>query len=118
MLVEMRTYVLHPGQQGAFMALMESEGLPIERPVLGRLLGYYTCEIGPLNQVIHLWGYDNFEERQRRRQQLAADPRWMRFVPRVTPMIQTMQNQLLHPAPFAPIESLDWGPNAFQENSV
>lgn len=108
MLVEMRTYVLQPGQQAAFMALMEHEGLPIERPVLGRLLGYYTSEIGTLNQVIHLWGYDSFEERQRRRERLGADPRWAAFVPRVTPMIREMRNQLLNPAPFAPIESLDW----------
>ena len=108
MIVEMRTYVLEPGRQAAFLALMGQEGLPIERPVLGRLLGFYTTEIGPLNQVVHLWGYDSFEERQRRRQQLASDPRWVAFLPRVLPMIRTMNNQLMQPAPFAEIHTLDW----------
>lgn len=107
-IVEMRTYVLEPGRQAAFLALMGSEGLPIERPVLGRLLGFYTTEIGTLNQVVHLWGYDSFEERQRRRQQLAADPRWAAFLPRVLPMIRSMDNQLLQPAPFAEPHTLDW----------
>ena len=67
MIVEMRAYVLHPGQQGPFLALMEREGIAIERRILGRMLGFYTCEIGTLNQVVHMWGYDGFDDRDRRR---------------------------------------------------
>lgn len=108
MIVEMRTYVLHAGQQASFLRLMEQEGIGIERPILGRLLGFYTCEIGTQNQVIHLWGYDSFDERQRRRALLAASPAWVAFVPKVMPMIRDMHSQLLNPAPFAAVETLDW----------
>jgi hypothetical protein len=108
MLVEMRTYVLHAGKMAAFLDAMEREGLAIERPILGRLLGYYSTEIGTLNQVIHLWGYDSFEERTRRRRQLAQDGAWQCFVPSVMPFIRDMQNQLLTPAPFAMPATLDW----------
>jgi len=111
MLVEHRRYILQPGQQGAFLALMEGEGIPVERRILGRLLGFYTTEVGTLNQVIHLWGYDSFEDRQRRRQALAACPEWVRFLPKVLPLIREMENQLLVPAPFAAVETLDWAPN-------
>jgi hypothetical protein len=112
MIVEMRTYVLKAGQQNAFLACMEREGISIERPILGRLLGFYTSEIGPLNQVIHLWGYDSFEDRTRRRARLMADPAWQRFVPQVMPFICDMKNQLLTPTSFAIVESLDWaGPH-------
>ena len=45
MLVEMRTYVLKPGALPEFMRHMAGEGIAIEQPVLGRLLGYYTVEI-------------------------------------------------------------------------
>jgi len=48
MLVEMRTYVLHAGKMAAFLDAMEREGLAIERPILGRLQGYYSTEIGTL----------------------------------------------------------------------
>lgn len=41
---------------------------------LGRLLGYFITEIGELNAVVHLWGYDSFEERARRRAALAGEP--------------------------------------------
>lgn len=108
MIVEMRTYVLHAGRQAEFLSLMAEEGIQIERPILGRMLGFYTSEIGTQNQVIHLWGYESFEDRQLRRARLAANPQWKAFVPKVMPMIRDMHNQLLNPAPFAAIETLDW----------
>jgi hypothetical protein len=101
-IVEMRSYVLHPGKLVAFLGLMEEEGIAIERPILGNLLGFYTSEIGELNKVVHLWGYDSFEDRSRRRVVLAQDPRWTVFVPKVLPLIQHMQNELLQPASFSP----------------
>ena len=100
--VEMRSYVLHPGKLTVFMNLMAQEGIGIERPILGNLLGFYTSEVGELNKVVHLWGYDSFEERSRRRQVLAQDPDWAAFVPKVLPLIQHMQNELLQPASFSP----------------
>lgn len=100
MIVEMRSYVLYPGKLPAFMGLMQAEGIGIERPILGRLMGFYSSEIGSINKVVHLWAYDSFEERQRRRAVLAADPRWMAFAPRVLPLIREMHNELLNPAPF------------------
>jgi len=102
MIVEMRSYVLHPGKLPEFMRLMGSEGIAIEQPVLGRLLGFYSTEIGAINKVIHLWAYDSFEERQRRRALLAAHPEWSAFVPKVLPLIREMHNEILNPAPFSP----------------
>lgn len=100
MIVEMRSYVLHAGKLPEFMSLMQAEGIGIEQPILGRLLGFYSSEIGSINKVIHLWAYDSYEDRQRRRSVLAADPRWQAFVPRVLPLIRDMHNELLNPAPF------------------
>ncbi len=108
MIIEMRTYVLYPGQLSTFLTHMESEGIAIERPILGRLLGFYSSEIGGLNRVIHLWGYDSFEDRQNRRQRLGASAAWIAFVPKVMPLIQDMRNELLNPAPFAAVSTLDW----------
>ena len=102
MIVEMRSYILHPGHLGTFMQRMESEGIGIEQPILGRLLGFYSTDIGPLNKVIHLWGYDSHADRDKRRAELAKDPRWQAFVPTVLPLIQQMQNELLLPAAFSP----------------
>ncbi len=102
MMVEMRSYVLRPGALPEFMRLMGSEGIGIERPILGDMLGFYSTEIGAINKVIHLWRYASFEDRQQRRARLAASPEWAAFVPKVLPLIQEMHNELLNPAPFSP----------------
>ncbi|MBE0589925.1 MAG: NIPSNAP family protein [Hydrogenophaga sp.] len=102
MIVEMRSYVLRPGTLPEFMRLMGSEGIDIERPVLGDMLGFYSTEVGSINKVIHLWRYASFEDRQQRRAQLAASPEWAAFVPKVLPLIQEMHNELLNPASFSP----------------
>lgn len=102
MLVEMRSYILHAGKLAPFMQLMEAEGIRIEAPILGGLAGFYSSEVGALNKVVHLWAYDSFEERQRRRALLAAEPAWQAFLPKVLPLIREMQNELLNPAPFSP----------------
>jgi hypothetical protein len=102
MIVEMRSYVLHPGKLAEFLGLMEHDGIAIEQRILGNLLGFYTTEIGELNKVIHLWRYDSFEDRQQRRHQLAQSAEWAAFVPRVLPLIRDMRNELLQPTSFSP----------------
>jgi len=103
MLIEYRSYVLHPGRQAAFLGLMETEGILIEAPILGGLVGYYASDIGELNKVVHLWAYESHGERERRRAILAADPAWRAFVPKVLPLIRHMRSELLVPASFSPM---------------
>ncbi len=103
MIVEERIYTLHPGKVPEYLRLYESEGLAIQTRILGRLIGYFTTEVGPLNQIIHMWGYDSLEERTRRRAELMADAGWKAFVVKLQPLILTMENKLLTPAPFSPI---------------
>lgn len=100
MIVEERIYTMHPGQAGPYIKAYEAEGLAIQEPILGRLLGYYSTEFGPLNQVIHLWAYDSLTDRTDRRARLFADPRWLAYIAKVRPMIVTQESKLLIPAPF------------------
>ena len=65
MIVEMREYTLHAGKVPEYLQLYEREGLEIQRGILGHLVGYYTTEVGEaVNQVVHLWAYESFEDRQ------------------------------------------------------
>ncbi len=102
MIVEQRTYRVAPGKVPEYLKLYEQEGLAIQRPILGRLFGYFHTEIGPLNRVVHMWAYDSMDERDRRRAELQADPRWQAFVQKLRPLIETQENQILVPAPFSP----------------
>ena len=102
MIAEMRTYTLYPGKVGPYMALYEAEGLAVQTRILGRLLGYYSTEIGDVNQVVHLWAYDSFEERLKRRAALFADPTWLAYIPKIVGMLVTQESKILNPARFSP----------------
>ena len=101
MIVEMREYTLHAGKVPEYLQLYEREGLEIQREILGRLVGYYTTEVGEaVNRVVHLWAYESFEDRQARRRRLAADPGWQSYLQKMRPMLASQRNRLMHPAPF------------------
>jgi hypothetical protein len=101
MIVEMREYTLHAGTVPAYFELYEAEGLEIQRRILGHMIGYYATEVGPaINQVVHLWGYDSFDDRVARRRELARDPGWQAYVAKMRPMLAAQTNRILTPAPF------------------
>ena len=101
MIVEERIYTLRPGTLPEFLRLYETEGWKVHTHHLGGPLGYYTSEIGKLNLVISLWRYSTWEERERRRAALYADPAWLAAVAKITPLIERMENRILKPAAFA-----------------
>lgn len=103
MIVEERIYTLHPNKAAEYLAHFEREGIAIQRPILGRLIGYFSTEVGSLNQIVHLWGYESFEERTRRRANLAADPRWREYIVKnIQPLIVRTENKILVPASYSP----------------
>jgi hypothetical protein len=99
-IVEMREYTLHAGKVPEYLQLYEREGLAIQRELLGQLVGYYATEIGGVNQVVHLWGYESFEDRAERRERLAAHPGWQAYVQKIRPMITEQRNRIMKPASF------------------
>ncbi len=100
MIVEERIYTLKFGKAPEYFRLYEQEGLAVQRPILGNLLGYYSTDIGTLNMVVHLWGYEDHADRSRRRAQLQSDPRWRAYVPKLAALVERQENRILVPAPF------------------
>jgi hypothetical protein len=100
MIVEMRTYTLALGATGRYFKLYGEKGLAVQKRILGHLVGYYSVEVGPLNQVVHLWAYDSLDERTKRRAALWADPEWLAYVGEVGGLVLKQENQILNPAPF------------------
>ncbi|MBC5784638.1 NIPSNAP family protein [Ramlibacter sp. USB13] len=79
MIVDQRTYTIQIGLVRDFLALYAAEGLPVQSEHLGPPLGYYTTEVGEVNEVVHLWQYTDMADRERRRAALEADPRWLAY---------------------------------------
>ncbi len=102
MIVEERIYNLVVGGAPEYLRRYEADGLDIQRRILGRLVGYFSTECGPLNQVVHLWAYDSHDDRAKRRALLLADPGWQAYVKTIRPLVISQENKILVPAPFSP----------------
>ncbi|MBO1324267.1 NIPSNAP family protein [Acetobacter sp. TBRC 12305] len=100
MIYEIRTYQLKTGAVPAYVKVVSEEGILIQKPHLGTLAGYFFSEIGPLNQIVHIWAYQDLADRDARRAALAADPRWVAFLPKIQCLIETMENKIMKPLPF------------------
>ena len=103
MIVEERIYRIRNGRMPRYLQLVRDEGLAIQQPILGFLIGYFTTEFGTLSQVTHLWGYADYQDRARRRQQLASDERWQAFLPKLSENIEQAENRILVPTDFSPL---------------
>ena len=101
--VDQRTYTLYNGKASAFLKLYQEEGLEVQTRILGHLIGYFHTDIGPLNQIIHLWGYRSMDDRYRRRAELQASPQWQSYAQKMRPLVMSIENKILIPAPFSPI---------------
>src|SRR5262245_48092222 len=85
MIYELRTYTLRAGTLADVVKAASTVSLDIRRNDYGKLEGYWLTEIGPLNQVMHLWSYSDLNERARLRPELGtnvlrntADISWLR----------------------------------------
>jgi hypothetical protein len=100
MLVEQQTYTTQPGRVRDYLALYQAQGLAIQQRILGRMVGYYSSEIGELNQVVHLWAYQDLNERSERRAKLLADPGFKVYVQQMLPLLIRQESRILMPTSF------------------
>jgi len=98
--IDFRCYDAHPGKLGAFMKAYETDGMTTQMKHLGNCAGWYFSDIGPQNQVVHLWGYADLGDRQKRRNAMQADPAWQTYLAKAIGNLQNMENWILRPAPF------------------
>jgi hypothetical protein len=97
MIYEIRTYQLKPGSL-AEVEKRFGEGYEY-RKKYSPLAAFWHTEIGPLNEIVHVWPYPDMAERARVRAEAAKDPNWP---PKIQEFILKMQAELLVPFPFLP----------------
>jgi hypothetical protein len=100
MFVEERIYTLYPGKLPEYLKLYTEEGMAIQTRYLPAMVGYYTSEIGTLNLLIHMWGYEDLKQRSELRAKMQADPAWQAYVKKIQPLIQHQESRILNPTPF------------------
>lgn len=78
--------------------------MPIQKEILANPIGFFTSEVGALNQITLMWGYDSMADREQRRAMLAADGRWQDYLKSFPPVLERQENRIWVPTDFSPIK--------------
>lgn len=103
MILDERTYAIHPAHVQDYLDLYRAEGMDIQIAHLGVPLGWFVTDIGVVNEVVHVWRYESLAERETRRAALEADPAWQAFRRKAASYVQTMNSRILRPTAFSPL---------------
>lgn len=106
MIYEMRTYALKPR---SLPEVIKRFGEAYEkRKAFSPMAAFWYTEIGPLNQIIHVWPYADLAERGRIRAASVASGDWP---PKISEFIVSMQSDIMLPWPSSPaLEPGEIGP--------
>jgi hypothetical protein len=104
MIYELRTYTLVLGGVPQYEEITKNELLPILADHGLKPVGYWHTEIGPLNELVHLWAYKDLNERQQKWAAWGRDPRRAAIVPRLRALIVSQSNKILTPAEFSELK--------------
>jgi NIPSNAP len=112
MIYELRTSTV---KQRSLSEVVNAAGmsLDIRKDNYGKLEGCWQTEIGPLNQVMELWSYQDLNQRARLLAELNTNPRWSsEYMPRLRPHLIRQEIRLLNEvrAPKGPVET----PNIYE----
>jgi len=98
MINELRTYTIRPGKLPEFIKHANEIARPARGDNHGVLEGYWTSEFGLLNQAMHLWSFNDLNERDKLVGQLAQNQTFQKdYLPKVRPLMQQQENKLLTP---------------------
>src|SRR5437016_1746119 len=97
MIYEIRTYRIAPG------SLAEVEKIFGEayehRKKYSALTAFWHTEIGPLNEIVHMWAYQDLAERAKIRAAAAKDPNWP---PKIAEFVREQRAEIVTPFAFLP----------------
>ena len=97
MIYEIRSYRVKPGSIGEVEKRF-GEAYEV-RKKYSELTGFFHTEIGPLNQIVHIWGYPSLEARSRVRADASKESAWP---PKIQEFITAMQSEIVVPFPGSP----------------
>ena len=100
----MRTYNIKTARLNDFIKIYDEEIREVHTKILGNQIGFFYSEFGKLNQVIHLYGYDSYEDRSIRRKELSENLAFKNYVKKVADLIVSQDNQVLLPTDFSKIK--------------
>ena|SRR5277367_4441175 len=98
--VDLRIYTIRPRGMPKYLKLFEELALPVALKHFGPPLGFYVTQIGPLNQVVHLWGFESLADLEQRQAALAADPDFAKYLAATEGLVVAQEDRIIRPVDF------------------
>jgi hypothetical protein len=99
---ELRTYRTPVGKAGEWLG--HFKGILPTREKYSKNVGLWQTEMGQLNEVVHLWAYQDLNERAAVRGKVIQDPQWQAFLAQGYPLLLEMKSIILSPAAHSPMK--------------
>jgi hypothetical protein len=104
MILDERSYLIKPEHVKDYLDTYFAEGMKLQISHLGDLVGWFTTDVGNVNEVVHIWRYKDMGDRERRRAAMEADPAWWAFRKKTSNYVIRMRNRILRPTHFSPMQ--------------
>lgn len=104
MIYDVRTYTLYPRKTKEYVGHFETMAMPAVERLGFRLVGYFTSSIGTLNQVVHIWAYEDLAEFDKLRTLRDGDAEWHKFLEATVGLIHAQEDKVMLPVNFSPLQ--------------
>jgi hypothetical protein len=94
-LVDHRIYTIRLRRMNEFIEVFDRLAMPILLKTLGYPLGFYTSQVGPLNQFVHLWAYQDLADYERRCQARDTHPDFPSYLAASEHLIVAQETRLI-----------------------
>ena len=104
-LYELRIYTLRVGAMAEAVKLYQEIGFPaLQRGGQDKkLIGYFQADTGTINQLVHIWKFNDDADRRAHWQSVFANKDFVEgFAAKFRPLLMTQEVKLLQPAPWGP----------------
>lgn len=108
MIFERRAYTMEPGHVPAFDKAQTDRGFDLVKPYMERLVGYFSTESGPVDQVVHIYRYDSLDDWNVRLRGMYGVPELTPYFVNTRKIVRHQVNGFFEPLPVDALNPL-WG---------
>ena len=102
---ELRTYTLHVGKLGQAIQIYNELGWPALKKYNENIVKYFIGDVGALNQIIHVWQFEDDNNRRELWKTIYADKDFIKFASEFRPLVLSQENKLMTAAPWTPVKN-------------
>lgn len=96
--VDHRIYTIALRKMPEFLDVFNRLAMPVLMETLGHPLGFFTCVVGPQNQFIHLWAYEDLADYERRCRARDTHPAFPAYLAASGHLITAQETRLIRAA--------------------